>query len=82
MRDLVLRLERGAEFREHALGRFRMEEGDEFVGRACERFFVDELATGVSGLRELVFDIVRRESHVVDAAVGILFEELGDGTLG
>ena len=59
-----------------------MEEGDEFVGRACKRFLVEELATGVFGLRELAFDIVCSESHVVDAAVGILFEELGDGTFG
>jgi hypothetical protein len=82
MRELFLRLERCAEFGEHALGGFRMEEGDEFVGRAFKRFLVDELATGVFGLRELAFDVVGGEGDVVDAAVGILFEELGDGAVG
>ena len=80
MRELFLRLERCAEFCEHALGGFRVEEGDEFVGGACERFVVDELATGVLGLRELAFDIVGGEGHVMHAAVGIFLEELGDGT--
>ncbi len=82
MRGLFLRLERCAEFGEHALGGFRVEEGDEFVGRASEGFFVDELATGVLGLRELALDVVGGKGDVMDAAVGILFEEFGDGTFG
>jgi hypothetical protein len=80
MRGLFLRLERCAEFGEHALGGFRVEEGDELVGRAFDRFFVNELATGVLGLRELAFDVVRGKGHVMHAAVGIFFEEFGDGT--
>lgn len=55
-----------------------MKKCDEFVGGACERFFVDELATGVFGLRELFFDVVRGEGHVMDAAVRIFLEKLGD----
>jgi len=43
---------------------------------------VDQLATGVLGLRQLAFEVVRCERHMMDAAVGILFEELGDGTVG
>ena len=82
MRESGLRPEWCAEFGEHALGGFGMEEGDEFVGRAWERFLVDELATGVLGLRELALDVVGGESHVMNAAVGVFFEEFGDGALG
>ena len=82
MRVLWLCPEWCAEFGEHALGGFRMEKGDKFAGRTFERFFVDELATGVLGLHELALDVVGRESHVMHAAVGVLFEEFGDGTFG
>ena len=70
------------EFGQHALGGFRVEEGDEFVGRAFERFVVDELAAGVAGLGELAFDVVGGEGHVMHAPMGIFLEKLGDRAFG
>ena len=71
-----------AEFGQDSVRGFGVEESDEFAARAVHRGFVDELATGILGLRELVLDVVGGESDVMDAAVGIFFEKLGDGTLG
>lgn len=73
---------RRAEFGEHAVGGFGVEESDEFVRGAFERFFVNELATGVFGLRELVFDIVRGEGDVMDAAVRVFSRNLAIGLSG
>jgi len=71
-----------AEFGQDSVRGLGVEESDEFAACAVHRGFVDELATGILGLRELVLDVVGGESDVMDAAVGIFFEKLGDGTLG
>ncbi len=59
-----------------------MKECDEFVCRTFEGFLVDELATGVFGLRELVFNIICGKGDMVDAAMRIFLKELSDGAVG
>ena len=55
-----------------------MQEGDELAGRAVERLLVDQLHARAGGLLELGLDVVGAKGDVVNAAVGILLQELGD----
>jgi hypothetical protein len=69
-----------AEFGQHAVGRFGVEEGNELATGAFDRLFVDELGTSAFGLGELSFDAVGAKSDVVDA-FAILGEKLCDGAV-
>ena len=58
-----------------------MEKGDEFSTRAVEGLLVDQADTRLSGLLKLTFDMVCPERDMMNAAVWIFFEELGDRAL-
>ena len=58
-----------------------MEEGHQLAGSAVEGLLVDQPDAGAGGLLELALDVVGAEGDVVNAAVGVLLQELGDGAL-
>ena len=74
-------MSRLAELGENSEGGLGVEEGDEFIGGAFKRDFVDESCTLGFRLGELAGDIGGGEGDVVDAAGGIFFKKLGDGAV-
>jgi hypothetical protein len=69
----------GAQLGEYAVGRFRMQEGNEFSGSALKGFLMDQAHAGSCGLRQLAGDVIGTKSDVMNslAAIG---QELGNGT--
>ena len=70
---------RAAKLGEHAVSGLGMQKSDELVGGAFKGFRVDEFDTSIGGLFELALDIVGAKGDMVNAAIGIFLEELGDG---
>ena len=66
---------------EDAEGGFRMQKRDQLAARAVNGFLVNQLHSRRRRLLELRFDLVGAEGQVVDAAVRILFQKLGDGAI-
>jgi hypothetical protein len=60
---------------------FGVEEGDELAAGAVEGLVVDEFYAGAGSLKKLTLDVVGTEGDMMDAAGGVFFEELGDGTV-
>lgn len=69
-----------AKFRQHAEGELGMEERHQLATGAVKGFVMNQFNTRSGGLLKLGFDIVRAKGKVMNAASGILFQELGNRT--
>ena len=67
-----------AQFSEHAEGGLGMKEGNLFVASAVEGFVVDEFDASLRCLRELGNNVIGAKGNVMDAAIGVFLQELGD----